>query len=71
VLTAIERAQIRRNGEWYRTGRRDRFACRREIFGRRRHNDGLRAGPSEVGRDFPADATAATSDDRYLIGKLP
>jgi len=31
----------------------------------------LRASPSEVGRDFPADATAATSDHRNLIGKLP
>ena len=69
VLTAIERAQIRSNGEWYGTSRRDRFACRREIFSRRRHNDGLRASPSELGCDLPADATTATSDDRYL--KLP
>jgi len=27
--------------------------------------------PGEVGRDFAADATTATSDDRHLIGKLP
>ena len=26
----------------------------------------LRASPSEVGRDFPADATTATSDHRSL-----
>jgi hypothetical protein len=31
----------------------------------------LRASPSEVGRDFPADATTATSDHRYLIRELP
>src|SRR5215472_8769487 len=71
VLTAIERAQIRGNGEWYGTARCDHFACRCEIFSRRRHNDRLRAGPGEVGRDFAADATTATSDDRQLLGKLP
>jgi hypothetical protein len=71
VLTAIERAQIRGNGERYGTARCDRFACRCEIFSRRRHNDRLRASPGEVGRDFAADATTATSDDRQLLGKLP
>jgi hypothetical protein len=71
VLTAIERAKICGNGEWYGTARCDRSACRCEIFSQRRHNDRLRASPGEVGRDFAADATTATSDDRHLIGKLP
>jgi hypothetical protein len=71
ALTAIERPQIGRNGEWCGTGRRNRFTRRGEIFSGRRDNDGLRASPREIDRDLPADATAAPGDDRYLIGKLP
>ena len=71
VRTAIERAQIRSNGKWYGTSRCNRFACRREIFSRRSHNDGLRASPSKVGCDLAANATTATSDHRNLIEELP
>src|SRR5262249_51489355 len=71
VLTAIERAQIRRNGEGSRPSRCNCFPCRREIFSRRGDDDGLRASPSKVGCDLPADATTATGDNRYLIGKFP
>jgi hypothetical protein len=31
----------------------------------------LRASPSEVGHDFPADATTATSDHRTLFENSP